>query len=447
MSIPDEHKGKFFFHFTHINNLEEIIKEGLLSTNEKIKKKISHLNVASKDIQCTRHQMQVSCGNGGYVHDYVPFYFCPRTPMFLSIIRSRNFDQPYFIHLAVSIEKLTQEKFIFTNKAANRRFEPPEFYDSPSKLNKLNWTQIESRAWGARDDSLKHQKMAEALCYKNFDICDVDYIVVWDKSYGDEIRRLFEENEKKCPPIYYDGENRYYHYYYDLNYGSCNSLVHGPFITRRTFRNIVKRIHKARKHVREDYPFDDIESCISAIRADFSCIAELNGIRNLPTDNSIHKSNVEKHTKEVVQALLSSDEYNSLSDREKLVVELAAYLHDIGKGPRDRWKDGIQKVDDDHPRKSAKYLERFLIEDIDTISKNEIRQIVLIVMYHDFIGDHLISGRYLSELKEVIELESDFKLLYALCKADVMAIHSPWYTDKENEWKHIYDTIQGYLDD
>lgn len=31
MSIPTRYKGKYFFHFTHIDNLDQIIDFGLLS--------------------------------------------------------------------------------------------------------------------------------------------------------------------------------------------------------------------------------------------------------------------------------------------------------------------------------------------------------------------------------------------------------------------------------
>lgn len=447
MTIPEAYKNKYFFHFTHISNLEDILKGGLLSTNEKEQRKVKHLNVASRDIQCTRHEMQVECGYGGYVHDYVPFYFCSRTPMFLSIIKSRNFDQPFFIHFAVSIDNLNDAEFIFTNKAANRKFELPDFYECPSNLSKLNWQQIESRSWGVSDSSLKHQKMAEALHYKEFEISKIDYIVVWNDSYRVEVQRLFKMYGKKCPPIYFDGQYGYYHYYTDLNYSVNNSLVHGPVITKRTFENLVKSVIDNRKVVREEYLFDDIESCLQKIKADFCCIRELKGISNLPTNNFVHKDNVEEHTKRVVRELVTSEEYKSLSDQEKLVAEISAYMHDVGKGPKGRWTDGVQKVDDDHPRKSAKYIARFLVEDVDTISKNDIRQILLAVMYHDFMGDHLVSGRYLTELKGVLKSQSDLKVLYALCKADVLAIHAPWYTERTSEWENAYKTIEGFIND
>lgn len=39
MSIQEQYKDKYFFHFTHLNNLKAILANGLLSTNEKKEKK------------------------------------------------------------------------------------------------------------------------------------------------------------------------------------------------------------------------------------------------------------------------------------------------------------------------------------------------------------------------------------------------------------------------
>lgn len=446
MTISDKYKGKYFFHFTHLENLEQILTNGLLSTNEKEQLNIEHLNVASSDIQCTRHEMEVTCGPKGHVHDYVPFYFNSRTPMFLSLIKSRNYDQPYFIYFAVSVDKLNSEKFVFTDKAANRKYEPPTFYDCPSKLDELSWSSIESKAWSSPNETEKHKKMAEALHFGEFDLNDISYIVVWNESHKEYVKKSFEKSGKKCPPICFDGDNGYYHYYGDLNYNKNNSLVQGPEITRKTFKNIVKSIYEKREAVQSPYLFDDIDDALDTIRYDFSSIKELQGIVDLPTDNKVHSENVEDHTRKVVKNLVESEEFECLTEREKLVVELAAFLHDVGKGPKSRWANGKQKVDDDHPRKSAKYIERILVEDIDSISKEEIRQVVLLVMYHDFFGDHLTSGRYLKELDKILKTESDLNMLYALAKADVISIHSPWYTDRVLDWEKAYEKIMEAIE-
>lgn len=59
MAIPDNHKWRYIFHFTDIRNLDSIIKNGLLCTNEKIEKGIKHQNIANVTIQERRAKMEI----------------------------------------------------------------------------------------------------------------------------------------------------------------------------------------------------------------------------------------------------------------------------------------------------------------------------------------------------------------------------------------------------
>lgn len=120
---------------------------------------------------------------------------------------------------------------------------------------------------------------------------------------------------------------------------------------------------------------------------------ELSDIDGLETDNPIHREDVGAHSRRVASLLNTESAFHDLSERERLVVTLAAYLHDIGKGPKSRWKDGVQKVDDTHPIKSLPMLKRILCEEIGDLSNREIRQIVTLVVYDDLVGDIIAHER------------------------------------------------------
>lgn len=92
MKIPKEYKGKYFYHFTHIENIESIVKHGLLSTNEKENKSVEHVDLANEDIQQRRSQMDVPLEPYGKIHDYVPFYFTTINPMLLGVLNRKNID-------------------------------------------------------------------------------------------------------------------------------------------------------------------------------------------------------------------------------------------------------------------------------------------------------------------------------------------------------------------
>lgn len=60
MAIPENHKGKYIFHFTDVRNLNSIVKNALLSTNDKNRLGITHHNIANQTIQARRDQMEVT---------------------------------------------------------------------------------------------------------------------------------------------------------------------------------------------------------------------------------------------------------------------------------------------------------------------------------------------------------------------------------------------------
>jgi hypothetical protein len=68
------------------------------------------------------------------------------------------------IFFAVSIDKLLERNVVFTDASANTDI-PPNFYNNPNDLNKLNWNAIDNKAWGNKDDDERHQRMAEILIY------------------------------------------------------------------------------------------------------------------------------------------------------------------------------------------------------------------------------------------------------------------------------------------
>ena len=158
MAVPDHHRHRNVYHFTSLENLESIIENGLFSTNQKIARQISHVNVADEGIQGRRALMQVPDTNGSCVHDYVPFYFAKKTPMQLAVLHKKNVDQQLIIYLSVSILSLeTKVGSYFTNASANTVI-PPTFYSGNNQadlLDELDWATIENNGWRYDDDAQK----------------------------------------------------------------------------------------------------------------------------------------------------------------------------------------------------------------------------------------------------------------------------------------------------
>ena len=78
------------YHITHLDNLPGILRTGCLHCHRQLHQAGQHpVNIAYQGIQDRRASTRVPCGPGGVLHDYVPFYFAPRSPMLYAIHRNQ----------------------------------------------------------------------------------------------------------------------------------------------------------------------------------------------------------------------------------------------------------------------------------------------------------------------------------------------------------------------
>ena len=432
MALPENLKGRYAYHFTSIDNLESIIENGLLCTNIKDERDISHLNIAERGIQGRRSTMSVPCSDGKFVHDYVPFYFSKRNSMQLGVINKKNIDQMYLIYFAIPIEIIEEKSGVVFSDASANTDVPPNFYNSSSlnMLDSLNWDAIDSKKWGCPSEGHRHQKMAELLVPDSIMISEVAYIVVWNEYVKNDVEEIFKAKGLQPPPIRLDGD----HYYINFYNGGRKSIVTGPVFLKKA---MVLAISDICKNLSGRKKYGSVRDVLRAIENDFSAIEELGDIDGLKASYWPHTDDVGTHSRKVAGALNRFVEYNTLSDDDKDIVLLSAYLHDIGKGPKSRWgQDGMTKADNDHAAKSLPMLKRILTEDIGGLSEVSVRKIVKLVTYDDLIGDIIARDRNEKQLSDIIDNPNELQMLIALSKADMYAINPEWIT---NHTKSIED--------
>lgn len=65
----------------HVDRLASIVEHGLLSDNQVRSSGFPGSSIAYQSLKDRRARTAVTCGVGGTLADYVPFYFAPRSPM------------------------------------------------------------------------------------------------------------------------------------------------------------------------------------------------------------------------------------------------------------------------------------------------------------------------------------------------------------------------------
>jgi hypothetical protein len=161
------------YHITPIQNLSKIISsQEIKSKNRLLRQSISHVNIAYEGIQDRRARTQVPLAMGGVLHDYVPFYFAPRSPMLFTINKGNvpNYQagQTPILHLvsnAFDIEEIDCS-YVFTDGHATMAY--TEFYEDLDALpHEIDWEIMEDKYWRDTDEDgdRKRRRQAEFLVY------------------------------------------------------------------------------------------------------------------------------------------------------------------------------------------------------------------------------------------------------------------------------------------
>ena len=180
--------------------------------------------------------------------------------------------------------------------------------------------------------------------------------------------------------------------------------------------------------------FKDVRELVESIDKDFLVLPELEGIEGLRTSNSTHSKTVSEQTKDVVKNVTNSSAFAICPEKEKDILCLSAYLYDIGKGPINKWYNGVQREWPDHPAEALPMVERILSNEVENIDPGEVERVVLLVAYHDLFGDIVkgadrlfkYNGRSIDELRKLKLTWKDLDSLKTLSEADIEAINHEW---------------------
>ncbi len=428
MPISRKFRGRKVYHFTPVSNLPMILAHGLLSLNEQKSQGLPLRTIVWEAVQRHRAGVTIPVGPGETPEAYISFYFCKLSPMLLTIMSSKAIDEQEIIHFEFPIEILETYPSVFTDGAVIPN-SYPNFFADPRELDNLNWQAIDSPAWRMPSESLRHARLSELLIHRQIAIDALSRIIVWDSRIADMVTKIFQAAGHRPPLIETDPTC-----YFLANENPDQPMISGPNLIYQAYQNTIQLLANDLNHARHPR-FANLDDLRAGLRQNPYCLPETLELAGLETDNRAHFEDVGAHTRRVVNEALRSPEYAALSDHDTMLVEIAAYLHDIGKGPKDRWAAyrGKQQLDPDHPIKALPMLRRILVEDVAHIAYEDAVLICKLVVYHDIIGGILFSGRKLEELLGLFESVREFEMLMCLGRADSVAINPSWNHAAERE--------------
>lgn len=151
------------FHITDLANLPGILATGGLQSDKVMNAK-AHSDIGYNHIKLRRlTEIQIPCCNDAFVGEFVPFYYCPRSPMLYTVNRGSTGRQPgcqaTIVHLVSTVEIAWGLGRQWAISDGNAGAYHSSFMADPEALNTLDWESINSDQWSGKT----HQKMAEFL--------------------------------------------------------------------------------------------------------------------------------------------------------------------------------------------------------------------------------------------------------------------------------------------
>jgi hypothetical protein len=181
-------------HITDAGNLESILEQGgLHASNVLHQRGVDYASIAYESIQDRRAVTQVPCGPGGVLHDYVPFYFGPRSPMLYTISRgnvpSCPNGQTTVVHLVSTAEAVSAAGLGFAFTDGHAIVALSEYYDDLADLDQVDWPLMKARYWHDTLDDMdrKRRRQAEFLVHESMPWSLIDEIVVMSPSIEHEV--------------------------------------------------------------------------------------------------------------------------------------------------------------------------------------------------------------------------------------------------------------------
>ncbi len=185
------------YHITHISNLPGILSGGgLYCDAEMMRRGVNVQCIAYGELKQRRARTEVPVSPGGTLADYVPFYFCNRSPMMFAIhtnsVKNYCGGQDELVYLVSSVESVMEKglPFCFTDGHAVEAI--TSFFKDIGELRNIDWEIVGHWSWKKTPDDLdrKRRKQAEFLVHGFFPWELVDRIGVFDSDMKENVTNI-----------------------------------------------------------------------------------------------------------------------------------------------------------------------------------------------------------------------------------------------------------------
>lgn len=174
--------GKWLYHLTSIDNLDSIIKNGLVSRKKLKMLKSDFVDIADQSIMEKRV--------GFNLDDYIPFHFHPYSAF--DVFVKNNNPKKEFIYITIRREFAEEKGFkVIPKHPLTNEF---KVYDYLEGLKRIDWFKMEMEQ--PYNEDVKLTKMAECLANQKITIEEFSAICVRNNKIGNIVSKKVQQYKK-----------------------------------------------------------------------------------------------------------------------------------------------------------------------------------------------------------------------------------------------------------
>lgn len=189
------------YHITNVANLTGILEEDGLHSDAAMAKRQPSVIIGYDHIKLRRLQkIPVPCCEWRRVGEFVPFYFCPRSPMLFTVNKGNTGHasgcQKDIVHLISTVATGIATGKAWAVSSGNAGAFHTTFAAKLESLDALDWAAIRATQWQGK----QHQKMAEFLVADFFPWSAIQGIVCQNSVTAAKVNAILT-GAKHQPPV------------------------------------------------------------------------------------------------------------------------------------------------------------------------------------------------------------------------------------------------------
>ena len=194
------------YRLVHVDCLATLLIRGVLhAPNATPNDGLPYRTIHDTSVQVSRRVKAVPCGPGGTVHDYLPFYFGPRSVMLFKLktgqVAGYSEGQEPLIYLVSTAQAVAEagNGFVFTDGHGLANF--TAWFTDLARLDAVDWPLLAAQYWNdtPQDNDRQRRKQAEFLVWRSLNWGQIGGIRVLNAAMKLRVEGILQQHPQRKP--------------------------------------------------------------------------------------------------------------------------------------------------------------------------------------------------------------------------------------------------------